>query len=68
MTTRFGLLTSSNHLILFGQEISNKIYIKFNSALYIQELSSSTWYTLFGTLLEKAQEEHNIFYSEKFNG
>jgi len=58
MKTRFGLLTSSNHLILYGQEISNIISTKFNSVLDIQELSSSTWCAVFGTLLEKTQERH----------
>jgi hypothetical protein len=67
MKKRFGLLTSSNHLILYDQEISNIISIKFNSVLHIQELSSSTRYIMFGTLLEKPQERRNIFYSEKLN-
>jgi len=67
MKRQFGLLTSSNRLILYGQEISNMISIKFNSVLDIQERSSSTLYTMFGTLLEKPQERHNIFYSEKLN-
>jgi len=56
MKTRFVLLTSCNHLILYGQEISNIISIKFHSVLDIQELSSSTWCAVFGTLLQKAQD------------